>query len=80
MRHPSKAGQLSGQVQTEIVRKRIAALVREMNSFYSNLIELFPHLYPPQQPAFGHYAGKGVTAKGVRKGVNPRSDPSQTLG
>jgi Fic family protein len=34
-----KAGQLSGQIPAPVVRKRIAQLVREMNSYYSNLIE-----------------------------------------
>jgi len=34
-----KAGQLSGQVTTLIVRQRVGQLVREMNSYYSNLIE-----------------------------------------
>jgi Fic family protein len=34
-----KAGQISGQVPTQVVRTRIAQLVREMNSYYSNLIE-----------------------------------------
>jgi Fic family protein len=34
-----KSGQLSGQVPAPIVRKRIAQVVREMNSYYSNLIE-----------------------------------------
>jgi Fic family protein len=34
-----KAGQLSGQVPSQVVRQRIAQLVREMNSYYSNLIE-----------------------------------------
>jgi len=34
-----KAGQLSGQIPALIVRKRIAQLVREMSSYYSNLIE-----------------------------------------
>ena len=34
-----KSGQLIGQVPVPINRQRIAALVREMNSYYSNLIE-----------------------------------------
>lgn len=34
-----RAGKLSGQVPAEITRHRIAALVRMMNSYYSNLIE-----------------------------------------
>jgi Fic family protein len=34
-----QAGQLSSQVPSVIVRWRIARLVREMNSYYSNLIE-----------------------------------------
>ena len=34
-----KSGQLCGQVPSHANRKRIAALVREMNSYYSNLIE-----------------------------------------
>lgn len=33
------AGKLSGQIPAEITRKRIALLVRTMNSYYSNLIE-----------------------------------------
>jgi Fic family protein len=34
-----KAGQLSAQLPSQIVRERVADLVREMNSYYSNLIE-----------------------------------------
>lgn len=34
-----KAGQLSGQLPTTIIRQRVGDLVREMNSYYSNLIE-----------------------------------------
>jgi len=34
-----KAGQLSAQLPSPIVRQRVAGLVREMNSYYSNLIE-----------------------------------------
>ena len=34
-----KAGTLSAQITSPVVRKRAAALVREMNSYYSNLIE-----------------------------------------
>src|SRR5215471_13537829 len=34
-----KAGALSAQIPSLVVRKRAAALVREMNSYYSNLIE-----------------------------------------
>ena len=34
-----EAGKLSGQVSSEIVRCKIARVVREMNSYYSNLIE-----------------------------------------
>src|SRR5271156_1235993 len=34
-----KAGQLSAQLPSSITRLRIAGLVREMNSYYSNLIE-----------------------------------------
>jgi Fic family protein len=34
-----KAGALSAQITSPIVRNRAAALVREMNSYYSNLIE-----------------------------------------
>lgn len=34
-----KAGQLSAQLPSLITRQRIASLVREMNSYYSNLIE-----------------------------------------
>src|SRR5882762_792791 len=34
-----KAGQLSAQIPTPIVRRRIGLLVRQMNSYYSNLIE-----------------------------------------
>jgi Fic family protein len=34
-----RAGALSGQVPSSIGRTRIASLVREMNSYYSNLIE-----------------------------------------
>jgi Fic family protein len=34
-----KAGTLSAQIPSSVVRKRAAALVREMNSYYSNLIE-----------------------------------------
>ncbi len=34
-----KAGRLSGQVPAKTTRLRIARLVREMNSYYSNLIE-----------------------------------------
>jgi Fic family protein len=34
-----KAGSLSAQIPTNVVRTRAAALVREMNSYYSNLIE-----------------------------------------
>jgi len=34
-----KAGQLSAQLPSLITRQRIAGLVREMNSYYSNLIE-----------------------------------------
>jgi Fic family protein len=34
-----KAGALSGRIPSPIVRTRAAALVREMNSYYSNLIE-----------------------------------------
>jgi Fic family protein len=34
-----KAGQLSAHLPSPIVRRRVAALVREMNSYYSNLIE-----------------------------------------
>jgi Fic family protein len=34
-----KAGTLSAQISSPVVRKRAAALVREMNSYYSNLIE-----------------------------------------
>jgi Fic family protein len=35
----SKAGTLSAQVPCSIVQSRIASLVREMNSYYSNLME-----------------------------------------
>jgi Fic family protein len=34
-----RAGQLSGYLPSPVVRARIAVLVREMNSYYSNLIE-----------------------------------------
>jgi Fic family protein len=34
-----KAGQLSAYLPSSIVSRRVAALVREMNSYYSNLIE-----------------------------------------
>src|SRR6476646_6536830 len=34
-----KGGQLSGRIPAIVVRQRIAELVREMNSYYSNLIE-----------------------------------------
>jgi Fic family protein len=34
-----KAGQLSAHLPAPLVRQRIASLVREMNSYYSNLIE-----------------------------------------
>jgi Fic family protein len=34
-----KAGQLSAHIPSLIIRQRIAGLVREMNSYYSNLIE-----------------------------------------
>ena len=34
-----KAGSLSAQIPSSIVRSRLAGLVREMNSYYSNLIE-----------------------------------------
>jgi Fic family protein len=34
-----KTGQLSAQLPSPIIRRRIAGLVREMNSYYSNLIE-----------------------------------------
>ena len=34
-----KSGELIGQIPASINRQRIAALVREMNSYYSNLIE-----------------------------------------
>ncbi len=34
-----KAGELSAQIPSPLVRDRIAELVREMNSYYSNLIE-----------------------------------------
>src|SRR5262245_46066673 len=34
-----KAGALSAQIPSSLVRSRIASLVREMNSYYSNLIE-----------------------------------------
>lgn len=34
-----KAGQLSAQLPSLITRQRVAGLVREMNSYYSNLIE-----------------------------------------
>lgn len=34
-----KSGQLAGQISAEINRRRIAGLVQEMNSYYSNLIE-----------------------------------------
>ena len=34
-----KAGSLSAQIPSSIVRSRAAGLVREMNSYYSNLIE-----------------------------------------
>src|SRR5580658_226314 len=34
-----KTGQLSAQLPSPIIRQRIAGLVREMNSYYSNLIE-----------------------------------------
>src|SRR5215470_19090257 len=34
-----KAGALSAQIPSPAVRNRAAALVREMNSYYSNLIE-----------------------------------------
>ena len=34
-----KAGQLSAQLPATIIRSRVASLVREMNSYYSNLIE-----------------------------------------
>jgi Fic family protein len=34
-----KAGALAGQIQSPVVQTRAAALVREMNSYYSNLIE-----------------------------------------
>jgi Fic family protein len=33
------SGRLSGQIHAQTVRRRIAGLVREMNSYYSNLIE-----------------------------------------
>lgn len=33
------AGRLSGQVHSPLVRKRVADMVREMNCYYSNLIE-----------------------------------------
>ena len=33
------AGQLTGQVHSPLVLKRVADLVREMNCYYSNLIE-----------------------------------------
>ncbi len=35
----SKAGALSTRIPSQVVRNRAAALVREMNSYYSNLIE-----------------------------------------
>src|ERR1700722_5695864 len=34
-----KSGQLSALLPSPIVRRRVASLVREMNSYYSNLIE-----------------------------------------
>jgi hypothetical protein len=34
-----KAGALSAQIPSPVVRSRAARLVREMNSYYSNLIE-----------------------------------------
>lgn len=34
-----KIGRISGQVHSPLVREKIAALVREMNCYYSNLIE-----------------------------------------
>src|ERR1700683_3732527 len=34
-----KAGTLSAQIPSDITRVRIAGLVREMNSYYSNIIE-----------------------------------------
>ena len=34
-----KSGELTGQIPAAINRERIAALIREMNSYYSNLIE-----------------------------------------
>jgi hypothetical protein len=34
-----QAGRLSGYLPSPVVRRRIAVLVREMNSYYSNLIE-----------------------------------------
>jgi Fic family protein len=34
-----KAGQLSAHLPSPVVRQRVAVLVREMNSYYSNLIE-----------------------------------------
>jgi Fic family protein len=34
-----KAGSLSAQIPSQVVRTRAASLVREMNSYYSNLIE-----------------------------------------
>jgi Fic family protein len=34
-----KAGQLSAHLPSPVVRRRVAGLVREMNSYYSNLIE-----------------------------------------
>jgi hypothetical protein len=34
-----KAGQLSTQIPSPITRLRVGGLVREMNSYYSNLIE-----------------------------------------
>jgi len=34
-----KAGALAGQIQAPVVQVRVASLVREMNSYYSNLIE-----------------------------------------
>ncbi len=33
------SGRLTGLIQSPLVRKRIAALIREMNCYYSNLIE-----------------------------------------
>lgn len=34
-----KAGSLSAQILSPVLRTRVASLVREMNSYYSNLIE-----------------------------------------